>query len=156
MLDTFFILTAKYLFLVPVLCSGVYFLLQPRASQKKILMFAVPSLALTYLLALLASHLYYDPRPFVLGNFTPLIPHAPDNGFPSDHALLVSAIAIIGSYLNRKLGAALWVFGLLVAIARVYVGVHHPIDVTASICISILATSIVYFCITCVWHTEIS
>ena len=156
MLDTFFILAAQYLFLLPALLLGAYFLLQSRPVQKKILIFAIPFLVLTYLLALLAGHLYYGPRPFVVGNFRPLILHAPDNGFPSDHALLVFTLAIIGTYLNRKLGTVLWVLGLIVAIARVYVGVHHPLDVAASAVISIFAASIVYSCITYVWHAEIN
>lgn len=155
MTDLFFIFSAKYLFVFPVLLAGIYFLMQSRVSQKRILIFTIPSLALTYLLALLAGQAYYDARPFVVGRFVPLIPHAPDNGFPSDHALLVSAIAIIGTYLDRKLGIALWILGLIVASARVYVGVHHPIDVLGSIAISVIATSLVYLFITHVWHKEI-
>ena len=131
MTDTFFILSAKYLFILPAVIFGIYFLKQPRQAQKHILMFALPSLLLTYLMALVAGHFYNDPRPFVVGHFTPLVPHAPDNGFPSDHALLVSAVAAIGTSLNYKLGIVLWVFVLIVAIARVYVGIHHPIDVVA-------------------------
>lgn len=108
-------------------------------------MFALPSLLLAYLLALFVCHFYFDPRPFVVNNFTPLIPHAPDNGFPSDHALLVASIAIIGTYINRKLGIVLWILAVLVGIGRVYVGVHHAIDVVGSFLIAILATSVVYF-----------
>ena len=151
----FFILSAKYLFIVPLLILGIYFLLLPRSAQKGALILVVPSLILIYLIAQFAGHLYYDPRPFVVGHFMPLIPHAPDNGFPSDHALLVSAAAMIGSYLNRKLGVVLWVLALIVAVARVYIGLHHPIDVIASIAISVMATSLVYLSIKYVYHEEI-
>ncbi len=153
-MDLFFILSAKYLFVIPILVLGVYFLSQPRSVQKRILVFALPSLAFIYLLALLGGYIYFDTRPFVVGNFTPLIPHTPDNGFPSDHALLVSAVAAIGIYLNRKLGIVLWVLALTVAAARVYVGLHHPIDVAGSMAISILATSVIYFLIKNVWPKE--
>ncbi len=154
-MDLFFILSAKYLFVLPILILGIFFLLQPRSAQKNILIFALPSLALTYLISLLAGHLYYDPRPFVVGNFTPLLPHAPDNGFPSDHALLVSAVTMIGIYVNRKLGVLLWVLAVIVAAARVYVGLHHPIDVLGSMAISVLATTSVYLLLTYAWHKEI-
>lgn len=150
------IFLAKYLLILPTLILGIYFLTQPRQIQKNILTFTIPSLLLTYLLGLLAGHLYYDPRPFVVGNFTPLIPHTPDNGFPSDHTLVVSAIAIIGSYLNWRLGVILWVLGLIVAAARVYIGLHHPIDVVGSLAIAVIATSAVFLFIKYVCHKEIS
>ncbi len=139
-MDSFFIFAAKYLFLLPVAIIGIYFLLQPRASWKRMALFAIPAALLTYLFGLLGGHLYFDPRPFVVGHFTPLVPHAPDNGFPSDHTLLVSAIAMIGTFWGRRLGAVLWAVAIIVAIARVYVGVHHPIDVIGSIVFAIIAT----------------
>ena len=53
-------------------------------------------------IALILGHLYYNPRPFVVGNFTPLISHSVDNGFPSDHVLLASAIASILYFFSKK------------------------------------------------------
>jgi undecaprenyl-diphosphatase len=143
-MNTFFILSAKYLMILPVIILGIYFIKLPRSSWKNTLIFILPSLIITYIVALIAGHIYYDPRPFVVDGITPLISHAPDNGFPSDHALLVSAIAMVGIYLNRKLGITLWILAIIVAIARVYVGVHHTIDVVGSIVISIIVTSVVY------------
>ena len=156
MLNSILIFSAKYLLVLPAVILGIYFLLLPRQVQKNILIFAIPSLLLTYLFGLLAGHLFYDARPFVVGNFTPLIPHAPDNGFPSDHALVVSAMAVIGSYLNWRLGVVLWVLGFIVAAARVYIGLHHPIDVVGSLAIAVIATSAVFLFITYVCHKEMS
>ncbi|NDE68214.1 phosphatase PAP2 family protein, partial [bacterium] len=136
-MNLFFIFSAKYLFLLVILIAGVYFLRQPRDVQKKIVIFSLISLPVIYLLAILAGHIYYDPRPFVVGNFTPLIPHAADNGFPSDHALLVSAVAAIIVYFHRRVGAVLWVLALIVSLARVYVGVHHLVDIIGSLIISL-------------------
>ncbi|MDE2037795.1 MAG: phosphatase PAP2 family protein [Patescibacteria group bacterium] len=136
-MDGFFIFCAQYLFIVPVLILGIYFLLQPRANWKHMAIFAISAALLAYLIAVIGGLLYYDPRPFVVGNFTSLIPHAPDNGFPSDHALLVSAIAMIGTIWNKRLGLALWFIALFVMAGRVYVGVHHPIDVIGSAVIAI-------------------
>jgi undecaprenyl-diphosphatase len=152
MTDLFFIFAAKYLIVLPPLLLAVFFFTQPRDSQKKILIFAVPSLVLIYLTAFIAGHLYYDPRPFVVGNFTPLVPHAANNGFPSDHALFASAMAAIGMFLNRKLGIVLWVLAALVAAGRVYVGVHHARDVLASMLIALVVTTIIYFVIPRVWN----
>src|ERR1700730_9982138 len=144
-MDAFFIFSAKYLFLAPIALLALYFLLRSWPEKKSIATFALPALILTYRAALVGGQAYFDARPFVEAHFTPLIPHIPDNGFPSDHALLVSAVAAIGSYLNWRLGAALWVLAFIVAAARVYVGLHHPIDVLGSAAIAIISTSIWYF-----------
>ncbi|MDE2040852.1 MAG: phosphatase PAP2 family protein, partial [Patescibacteria group bacterium] len=123
--DAFFIFCAQYLFVLPIVILGIYFFMQPRENWKRMAAFAVSAALLAYLIGVVGGLSYYDPRPFVVGHFTPLIPHASDNGFPSDHALLVSAVAMIGTMWNRRLGSWLWVLAALVAIARVYVGVHH-------------------------------
>lgn len=141
--DTFFIFAAKYLFVAPIVILAVYFLAQPRPAKKRMMRFALPALILTYGAGVIGNHLYVDPRPFVVGHFTPLVPHAPDNGFPSDHTLLVSALAVIACYWSQTLGGLLVVIALLVAIARIYVGLHHPIDVIGSIAIAIVMTSAV-------------
>ena len=141
--DAFFIFCAQYLFVLPIVILGIYFFMQPREDWKRMTVFAMSAAMLTYIIGVVVGLSYYDPRPFVVGHFTPLIPHAPDNGFPSDHALLVSAVAMIGTMWNKKLGFVLWVLAVLVAIARVYVGVHHTMDVAGSFVISIVAVSLV-------------
>lgn len=100
---TFLIFAAKYLFVAPIVILAAYFLAQPWPAKKRMARFAMPALALTYVAGVVSNHLYVDPRPFVVGHFTPLVPHAPDNGFPSDHTLLVSALAAIGT-----IGAIPW------------------------------------------------
>lgn len=143
-MDFLIILIAKYLFILSPVIAGVYFLKQNKKTQKEILFFGITSLILIYLVSVIAAHLYYDPRPFVIGHFTPLITHAPDNGFPSDHALLLSAIASVLMFYSRKVALALWIITLLVAIARVYAGIHHPIDIIGSIIISLIISLAVY------------
>jgi membrane-associated phospholipid phosphatase len=77
--------------------------------------------------------IYHDPRPFAVEHFHPLIAHAADNGFPSDHALLaaflVACVILVRSWLAVPLVTML---GMLVDWARVGAGIHHPIDVIGS------------------------
>ncbi len=155
MMDSFFIFAAEYLYLVSIATLGVYFLLRPRSSWKRMALFAILAGLFALLLGTIANHVYFDPRPFVVGHFTPLVPHAPDNGFPSDHTLLVSAVAMIGTLWNRRLGVALWILAILVAIGRVYVGVHHTVDVVGSIVISSIAVLLTYAAYKYLWHQEI-
>jgi undecaprenyl-diphosphatase len=89
----------------------------------------------SYIISRIAGALYFDPRPFVVGHFIPLIAHAADNGFPSDHVLLTGALAMIVWFYNKKLSIVLWVLALLIGWARVYVGIHHTADIVGSIVI---------------------
>ena len=129
------IFIAKYLLFVSVAIAVLYFAKQPRAKQKEILIFSVILLPLSYIAAKLVSRFHFDPRPFVQGNFTPLIPHMPDNGFPSDHTLLGAAIAFAVFHFNKKLGFLLLYLTVLVGVARVLAGVHHMADIAGSIVI---------------------
>lgn len=141
-MDNFFIFCAEYLFIAVFLIAVIYFFNLPRKTQIKIALLGIICGTISYGIALIAGQLYNDPRPFVEGHFKPLIAHDTENGFPSDHVLMLSVIAAIFSIYHKKCGAMLWLITGLVAYARVYAGVHHFIDVLASAMIVILVTLI--------------
>ena len=147
MVDTLSIFAANYLWYVIIGIAVVYFLIQPRPVQKHMLIFTALVLPLVYLVSLLGGALYYDPRPFVVEHFTPLIPHKPSNGFPSDHVLWSAATAAIIFPSNKYVSLILWLLTILVGASRVYVGIHHPIDIAGSIAMAILVAFIVYLII---------
>jgi undecaprenyl-diphosphatase len=99
---------------------------------------------IAYGIALIAGRLYFDPRPFVQFHFKPLIEHDTENGFPSDHVLLVATVAAVVTVFNKRISIFLWVCTLMIAFARVYVGVHHYRDVVMSIAIASLVTFILF------------
>jgi membrane-associated phospholipid phosphatase len=51
--------------------------------------------------------------------------------FPSGHAAAAAAGAFVTSLMLPRAGALLWLLAALIAISRVYVGVHYPLDVIA-------------------------
>lgn len=136
-MDTFFVFGAKYLFLLSPLLAGMYFLKIDTKEKKEFLIFFFISLPITFLLSLVAREMYSNPRPFEVGNFEPLIPHKGGNGFPSDHTLLTSSIAFGVLVFNRRLGFLLLAVAIIVGLSRVYVGVHHPIDIVGSALIAV-------------------
>ncbi len=94
----------------------------------------VVAMALNFVVGLI----WFSPRPFAIGAGTQFLEHAADNSFPSDHVTLMLALGV-GLLLAR--GVRLW--GLLVtglgiatAWARIYLGVHWPFDMLASVLIS--------------------
>lgn len=146
-MDSLVIFAAKYLLFIMGSIFVIVTLVSKRAVRNSILKLAVFAFPLAYIMALIAGSLFYDTRPFVVEHVQPLIPHQPDNGFPSDHTLFAMVAAATVFVYRRKLGALLVVLGILVGVSRVIAKVHHPVDIVGSIAIAIAATSIAWILI---------
>ncbi len=144
MADALIIFGANYLIWVCVAVAAVAVALLPKDRRVRALALIAISLPLTYLVAKFASALYYNPRPFVTGEFTPLVYHAPDNGFPSDHTLLASAVATVVYAYRRRVGLFLIAGTVAVGVSRILAGVHSPLDVAMSMAIAVGVTFAVY------------
>jgi undecaprenyl-diphosphatase len=145
LLDTLGVFGAEYLYIVLLAIALVWYLLQPRAKQIEMIAWGVGALPIMYVLLIMAGIVYFDPRPFVSDHITPLIEHAPDNGFPSDHTLLCSATSSIVFFYNRWFSGFLWILTALVGASRVYTGIHHPLDILASVAIAVFVTLLVWY-----------
>ncbi len=140
------IFIARYLYLFVLVASAVFFILRPRKIQKDMIVCGITVAPLAYVISRIAGFLYYNPRPFVVGHFIPLIAHAADNGFPSDHVLLAGAVATIIWFYNKKLSAVLLAFAILIGWARVYSGIHHAADIIGSLII-VLVSGLAYYAV---------
>lgn len=145
-MDALIIFCAKYLIWI-VVAAGLAFLFFSR-DWKRLSIFTAVSLAAAYAVGKIAGFFWYNPRPFVVGNFTPLVAHAADNGFPSDHMLMAATIASIVFVYNRKLGLVLWALAIFVGAGRVLSGVHHFVDVLASALIAIAVVAVLNYALT--------
>jgi len=78
--------------------------------------------------------IWQHPRPFMIGLGHTFIPHVADSSFPSDHLTLLWAVGF--SFLlhrsSRMTGLTLTLLGLPVAWARIYLGVHFPLDMVGA------------------------
>jgi len=142
--DTLIVIGGKYLIAAVGLTGVVAALLSKGTVRTRTIKLAILSFPIAFLAAWVASHLYYDTRPFVVENVQPIIHHQPDNGFPSEHTLYAMVTAAVVFAYHRKLGLLLGILGILIGIARVAAKVHYPVDIIGSIAIAVTATGIAW------------
>jgi undecaprenyl-diphosphatase len=114
-----------------------------REAAVRALLAAVVALTISKLIGLM----WFHPRPFMAGIGQSFLQHAPDSSFPSDHATSMFSVALalmLGQLREvRRFGLALLALGVIVAWARVYLGVHWPLDMIAAFVVSALAAILV-------------
>lgn len=137
------IFVAQYLIFIIVAIGLAFFLHRRRQEKREIIILSFVSLPIIFIISRICAALYFNPRPFVDNQFLALIPHQANNGFPSDHTLLSSAVAMVICHFNKKLGWFLMFLALLVGLARVYVGVHHYLDIFTSLIISFVSVIVI-------------
>ncbi|MGH3376746.1 MAG: phosphatase PAP2 family protein, partial [Actinoallomurus sp.] len=67
-------------------------------------------------------------RTLPVGHIAVTCPPLGDYSFPSNHAVLAGAAAMAVWALDRRLGVVAAVNAVLIAVSRVYIGVHYPHD----------------------------
>jgi len=145
--DTALAYNAVAIFAIVGIAGFLWFLARPHGPLKAKL--AAVSAAAAVLLGLLfnvvAGSLWHHDRPFVdhPHNVVLLVHHAADNSFPSDHSTVAFAAAFAVLMFYRRLGALLVLAAIGVALARVLLGVHYPVDVAASALIGAVSAAIV-------------
>jgi undecaprenyl-diphosphatase len=88
--------------------------------------------------------LWMHPRPFMIGLGHTFIEHAPDSSFPSDHATLFASVALTFLLAGlRRCGWLVALAGVMIAWARVRVGVHFPLDMAGAVCVSCVAYAVI-------------
>ncbi len=136
-MDAIIIFCAKYLIYI----MGIAFLYigYTTKDRERFIRLTVVT-ALLALLFLFVGRLAYDnPRPFVVTGIPPLVAHAPDNGFPSGHALAAGIMAAVVMVPSPLAGIFFWIAAVLVGAGRVLARVHHVIDVLASFLIVLVS-----------------
>ncbi|SNX53290.1 undecaprenyl-diphosphatase [Thermoanaerobacterium sp. RBIITD] len=89
------------------------------------------------------SVFYFEPRPFVSHKVHLLVKHPPDASFPSDHSAGGSSLTFTELMHDKVIGSIMMVLTLVLLVARVYVGVHYPIDVIGGFIIGYISSKIV-------------
>jgi undecaprenyl-diphosphatase len=135
------IFNAWAIFVLLAVAGGIWFVARPGGSPRSKL--AAASAAASAAVALLVNaalgQLWFHDRPFVDHPRATvlLVRHAPDNSFPSDHASVAFAAAFAVIAFHRRLGLLLVVGAAAIAVDRIFVGVHYPLDVAVSLLVGL-------------------
>lgn len=102
----------------------------------------VLSAAVALLLVQVLGHTVSDPRPYLADHYAPLAHVSADNGFPSDHTLVMALIAGWVSWISRRWWPVFAVAVVGVALGRLAIGAHHTLDVLGSVVIAVLSLAV--------------
>lgn len=144
-MDSLIIFCAKYVIVFVVLGWLVAMWRIRKDLRLQFLVATVLAGIIAVVLSRIASKLYYDPRPFVSQHIKPLIDHAADNGFPSDHALFTMTLTAVTYFYSRKLAGLMLIGTILVGLARVLAHVHSPLDIVTGWLIGCVGAAAGYY-----------
>ncbi len=146
LIDAAGIFTAQYL---PYLMFLVFLWLavfQQAGLRKKIFFLTEAAIALILsrgIITEIIRFFYYSPRPFETMNFQSLISES-GSSIPSGHAAFFFALATIIYFYDKRWGIWYFILSLLVSFARVFTGVHWPLDIVAGAVVGILGGILVH------------
>ena len=141
-LNPVFIFIAEY-FLYLLIIVLIVYLFKDNGKHRIMVLAAVVSCLIAVILGKITGQFHYNVQPFAtLDNVNLLIEKEVNNSFPSDHTILSFTICMTLFLFDKRKFYFLFI-GLLVAVSRIWVGVHYPFDVLTSIVLSIVAALIV-------------
>ena len=127
-LDAVMVGTAKYLPVVfALVLVALWLTWKPQNQRGAFLAGASALIALG--IGQLVGYALPRPRPYLAHSVNLLISPSLDTSFPSDHATLGFAVAVMVWQYDRRVGGLLLILAFVLAFSRVYVGAHYPSDV---------------------------
>lgn len=142
-LDSLMIFGATYLIFLTFVLQGILFV-GGEAQEKKALVLSILAFVISQVIIQIIRIYYFEPRPFVTFPISPLVDHPNEASFPSNHTTTMAAIAFSYYFYKSKYALLFLLFTLWVGFARVFVGVHFPIDILGGLIIGLVSVKLAW------------
>ncbi|MEW6170350.1 MAG: phosphatase PAP2 family protein [Candidatus Omnitrophota bacterium] len=132
---------AKYFFIIifPLCICYIFF-----KKNKRIVYLSFISAISILFINKFIEFFWLRPRPFIMDSVNLLVKHKLDGSFPSDHASVSMAIAVMLFFVNKKIGTILIISSLFIGISRIFCGLHYPLDIFVGLFLGWLVSLIIY------------
>jgi undecaprenyl-diphosphatase len=141
-LDSIITFIANDYFMIVTICLGMVFIWfgtrdpERRKTMQKTIFVALISMGFANGLVALSNIFYSRVRPFNAlpeGTVNLLFYRPTDSSFPSNFATVLFAIAFSLMLKNRRWGSVYLALALIGGFARVFVGIHYPLDILGGV-----------------------
>lgn len=144
-IDSLAIITAKYMPVIIIL-SIAYIWIKNRDRTRDIILYGIYAAIIGLVINYIIGLVYFHPRPFMIPLGTLLFQYPAETSFPSDHATLMFSLAIMLIYFKetRIAGLIFLILGFIGGLARIFSGIHFPLDIFGSLLVSIISTILIF------------
>jgi undecaprenyl-diphosphatase len=142
-MDSLMILGAQYLIFLGFFLAiglGIW-----EKNKKEIFLQILIGIVLTFIATKLFNLLFFYPRPFIVYQLNPLINPPASSSFPSFHTAVMTSIALTFTLLKNKFSPLFWFLAAWVGLARIYVGVHYPLDILGGVIVGLISALVASF-----------
>ncbi|MBI4037102.1 phosphatase PAP2 family protein [Candidatus Daviesbacteria bacterium] len=143
LLDQIMIFGAAYLIWLTFLLT-IFFTIKGGSKEKLSLLLIALGVIFAEVLIFIIHAVYFEPRPFITYHLTPLIKHGADAAFPSGHTTIMAVIAWGFTFAKSKWAPLFLVLMLWVGFARIFVGVHYPLDILGGVVVGFISIMLVW------------
>lgn len=145
LIDTLAVFTAQYMPIVLIIGLSYLWIVKNK-STRNIILYAVYAAIIGLAINMIIGMIYFHPRPFMIPIGTQLFHYPAESSFPSDHTTMMVSLSLMLIYFKetRKIGAVFLALGLIGGFARIFSGVHFPLDILGSIVVSIFSTFLIF------------
>lgn len=139
LLDYLMIFGAEYLIYLMWFLIFIFAIRGTTRERKSLFLFLISFPVLILIIKFI--HLFlFEQRPYVTNQILPLISYkAADASFPSRHASSSFAMAFAFLYYKSKWASLFLLLALWIGFARIYVGVHYPLDILGGFAVGVIS-----------------
>jgi len=137
--DKLMVFLAEYLIYLMAVFGLVYLFFTYQKKWKELLKVFLAIILSRLIITEIIRFFYYRPRPFLTHQVNNLVSHDISGSFPSGHIAFIFPLIYFLALANKKIGITFIILGVLMGIARIYVGIHYPLDILCGIIIGVFS-----------------